>query len=251
LPENNNFMAQKSLLQTLNLVRTLSMRIQYGSIVTDGIGKLGGHVYSKNKGSAYVRTKTKPTNPRTVSQVAQRNRNTTNAQGWRGLTASQILAWNALAAITAKKNKFGSTHFDSGFQLYTQLNNNLATLGLSPISAAPAFIAVTALTSFSFTATHVAGVVTLTFAPAASASVSFVFRATPQYGNGKTFIRGAYRVCGVLVTADASPYIATAMYNSVFPAITAAGQKISASLTPIMITTGQKGLPLAATVVVA
>ena len=84
-------MAQKSLLTTLNLVRILSMRIQWGSLVVDGTGKLGGHVAAKNKGSNYLRTKMKPTNPRTNSQVAQRNRNTTNAQGWRALTASKFL----------------------------------------------------------------------------------------------------------------------------------------------------------------
>ena len=39
------------------------MKIKFGSEVVDGRGKIGGHVYSKNKGGAYKRTKVTPSNP--------------------------------------------------------------------------------------------------------------------------------------------------------------------------------------------
>jgi len=49
--------------QNLNI-----MKIKFGSIVVNGSGKLGGHVYSSNRGGNYVRTLATPSNPQTPAQ---------------------------------------------------------------------------------------------------------------------------------------------------------------------------------------
>ena len=47
-------------------------KIKFGMMMTDARGKLGGQVFSKNKGGAYVRTKVTPSNPQTIAQTTRR-----------------------------------------------------------------------------------------------------------------------------------------------------------------------------------
>jgi len=83
------------------------MKIKFGALVVDGRGKIGGHVASKNRGGAYLRTKVTPVNPQTSFQNAVRNRLTAFAQAWRGLAASQRAAWNSSVSDFSKTDIFG------------------------------------------------------------------------------------------------------------------------------------------------
>jgi len=227
------------------------LRVQWSGVgMVAGSGKIGGHVVAVNKGGAYVRTKRKPTNPRSTSQVNQRNNNTGNAQAWRGLTAAQRTGWANYAAATAKKNHFGETRYSSGFQAFVQANNTLLAIGVATITAAPVPVAVTPITSLSIVADHVTAHLTLTYAPAVPAGYHYIMRATPQYSAGKTFVKQQFRQCGTLVTANASPYESSGKYTTVFPPIANVGQKVSVQLIPVVDATGQRGLPVQATVVV-
>lgn len=112
------------------------MKIVWGALVTDGSGKLGGHVASKNRGGSYLRTKVKPTNAQTPAQMAARESLASFAQGWRGLTEAQRLSFNsAVGNFPIVKN--GKTILMSGEQLYIRLNVNLALIAGSPITTAP------------------------------------------------------------------------------------------------------------------
>ena len=50
------------------------MKIKFGAIVVDGRNKIGGHVMSKNRAGAYMRTKVSPVNPRSLDQMSVRSR---------------------------------------------------------------------------------------------------------------------------------------------------------------------------------
>ena len=78
------------------------MKLKFGAIVTDGRGKIGGHVMSKNRGGAYMRTKVTPSNPRSTAQTTVRSHLTTLSQGWRGLSATAIAAWNSAVSSFTK-----------------------------------------------------------------------------------------------------------------------------------------------------
>ena len=58
------------------------MKLKFGAIVTDGRGKIGGHVASKNRSGAYLRTKVTPSNPNTVAQVQVRSILASLSQSW-------------------------------------------------------------------------------------------------------------------------------------------------------------------------
>lgn len=114
------------------------MLIKFGSIVTDGRGKLGGHVYSKNRGGAYVRTNAIPSNPQTQYQQAGRGRLGGLSQAWSGLTLQEIEAWNAAAPDFPRTNVFGDTKLLSGKNLFVGLNYMLLLVGESRIDSPPA-----------------------------------------------------------------------------------------------------------------
>lgn len=92
--------------------------------MTDGRGKLGGQVASKNRSGAYVRTKVTPTNPSTSYQSAVRQRLASLSKEWGGLTERQRVAWNA-AANSGQWNKndiFGDARRPTGKNLFTGIN---------------------------------------------------------------------------------------------------------------------------------
>lgn len=94
-------------------------------------GKLGGSVYSRNKGGAYIRAYVKPTNANTQAQINARGSFTSAVTAWHGLTDIQKQAWNAFA-ITNFKPKYGSPGVTfTGFNAFASLRQtalNMARL---------------------------------------------------------------------------------------------------------------------------
>ena len=110
------------------------MKIKFGSIVTDGSGKLGGHVYSKNRGGNYVRTNAVPSNPRTAAQILARSRFGQASAGWKALTAQQREAWEEFARINPYTDNLGQQRHLSASAAYTRSSNNLLTVDKAPIT---------------------------------------------------------------------------------------------------------------------
>lgn len=104
-------------------------RIKFGMMMTDARGKLGGHVFTKAKSGATIRTKVTPLNPKTSAQSEARSALSANSQAWRMLSENQRLAWNSAAQEVSKTNAFGDTYFPSGKNYFTQINNNLRNVG--------------------------------------------------------------------------------------------------------------------------
>lgn len=100
------------------------MKIKWGMMMTDGRGKLGGQVASKNRSGSYVRTKVTPVNPNTSFQSAVRQRLSSLSKEWGALTENQRLAWNE-AANSGQWNKndiFGDARRPTGKNLFTGIN---------------------------------------------------------------------------------------------------------------------------------
>lgn len=92
--------------------------------MTDGRGKLGGQVASKNRSGAYVRTKVTPVNPNTSFQSAVRQRLSSLSKEWSALSEDKRLAWNE-AANSGQWNKndiFGDARRPTGKNLFTGIN---------------------------------------------------------------------------------------------------------------------------------
>jgi len=113
------------------------MKIKFGSIVVNGSGKLGGHVYSSNRGGNYVRTLATPSNPQTPAQQLGRQVFTTLTQGWSGLTQAQRNGWDSATDQFERTDQFGDVRQLSGKGLYISLNKELNLIGEAILSNVP------------------------------------------------------------------------------------------------------------------
>lgn len=228
------------------------MKAKFGAIIVAGSGKIGGHVASRNRSGAYLRTKVTPVNPQTSSQLSVRNRLSGISQGWRSLTAAQRASWNQAVGDFAKTDVFGDLKNPSGFNLYQRLNNNLLNIGQSAISSPPLPTAVDYFTSLSLAAEDgtVAESLAITFAPAIAADHSVKVFATAPVSAGVNFVKSEYRQIGVLTNADTSPLDYLSEYQAKFGSTGSAGQKIFIRLVQVENSTGIEGTPLEASAVV-
>lgn len=221
------------------------MKLKFGAIVVDGRGKVGGHVMSKNRAGAYMRTKVSPVNAQTSSQLGVRNRFTNFAQGWRGLTQAQRDAWNAAVSDFAKTDVFGDLKNPTGFNLYQRLNNNLSVVGASAILVPPLPAAVGEVVASSLTAEDgtVAESLSLVLGDAVPAGTAVKVFATAPQSAGKSFVKSEHRLIGTLAAAATTPVNLLADYQAKYGSTGQAGQKIFVKIVAINTTTGQSGTP--------
>jgi len=227
------------------------MKMKFGAIVVDGRGKIGGHVASKNRGGAYLRTKVTPVNAQTGYQNAIRNRFTTLSQGWRGLTPTERDAWNAAVADYARTNIFGDLHQPTGFNLYQRLNNNLVTIGEAAITTPPLPSAVGEVTAVSLAIAAGAGTMSLVMGAVVPAGTNVKVFATAPVSAGKSFVKSEYRLIDILAPAAATPVNLKAAYEAKFGSVGVAGQKVFVKLTAVNAATGQEGTPSSVSGIVA
>lgn len=112
--------------------------IKFGGGITEMRGSMAGNVYSRNRYGAYIRARTKPTNPNTAAQQAVRQSLTTLTTRWaQTLTAAQRAAWNLYGATVAMQNRLGESTFLSGANHYLRSNSLLLRDGQTLVDAGP------------------------------------------------------------------------------------------------------------------
>lgn len=112
--------------------------IKFGMMMTDARGKLGGQVFSKNRGGNYVRTNVVPNNPQTSLQGSIRSMFATISSRWSQLTEVQRAGWQAQVQKFERTNVFGDRKVLSGKALFQSLNTELRNAGKAIIEDAPA-----------------------------------------------------------------------------------------------------------------
>lgn len=217
------------------------MKAKFGSIVVDGRGKLGGHVYSKNRGGSYVRTKVTPVNPQSVAQMEVRAFFTQLSQGWRELTANQRAAWNGAVENFQRTDIFGDLKKPSGINLYVRLNQNILNAGGAVISDPPAPGVTPDTVVFTTAPDSAPQTFALAFAPTpVPADTAYVVEATANLSPGKSFLKNQYRIISVLAAAAATPANILAAYQAKFGNLVGA-QKVGVRVTAVNLLTGIKG----------
>jgi len=98
-------------------------------------GKLGGNVYSRNKGGPYVRMHAVPTNPNTARQQATRNWMSWCATAWATtLTEEQRETWREWAQTHTWKNSLGQDIALTALDWYTMVNSRLLDVADTPLT---------------------------------------------------------------------------------------------------------------------
>ena len=112
-------------------------KIKLGAIVVDMRGKSNGHVFSKNRGGAYMRTKVTPSNPQTTSQMSIRGIFASISSAWSSLTEANRASWNGLVTSYARTDVFGDLRNPTGKNLFQRLNQNLEISRQAQLTVCP------------------------------------------------------------------------------------------------------------------
>ena len=194
-------------------------KIKFGMMMTDASGKLGGQVFSKNRGGSYVRTKVTPINPQSVAQSAIRNVFAAISQGWSALTDAQRQSWNAAVDSYGKTDVFGDIRNPSGKNLFQRLNQNLAIsnqTGLVVVGLPDAIPLANPSTALLDSANNEIGIPT---SGDVTGSMVVVW-ATPPLSAGTRFVRNRLRQIAVITGGDEIEYLVSDEYINKFGAFT-------------------------------
>jgi len=185
-------------------------RIKFGMMMTDARGKLGGHVFSKTKSGAAVRTKVTPLNPQTTAQALARSLFGVVSQSWRLLSDTNRASWNNATLDIAKTNVFGDQYFSSGKNYFQEINTNLLSVGEAALETAPAVITppIVVITSMEVHAGTSFPEIDVEYnEPAPGGDGYIIYEATPQASAGKNNFSGKFRRIAV---TDTTAYISAA-----------------------------------------
>ncbi|MCK5439380.1 MAG: hypothetical protein KAI97_05525 [Gemmatimonadetes bacterium] len=105
---------------------------------TDLSGSVGGIVASHNRGGAYFRNRSIPTNPNSVQQQAVRGIMASLTSHWNNtLTAAQRTAWDTYALNVELPNSLGDPRNVGGLGMYIRSNVGRIQATFGRIDAAP------------------------------------------------------------------------------------------------------------------
>lgn len=103
-------------------------KVLYGAIVTELKGKINGQVFQGGNVGYVLRNKGyTPGISNNLRQFANSNL-TAVTTAWRTLSDADRSAWNAIAGSWPFTNKFGTTYYGSGFQVFVAYNTALLTM---------------------------------------------------------------------------------------------------------------------------
>jgi len=216
------------------------MKMKFGALVVAGSGKIGGHVASKNRGGAYLRTKTTPNNPQTTAQQNARALLGSLSQIWSTLTNEQRLSFDNAVASFATTDIFGDIRNPSGINLFVKLNANLGNIGESPILTAPAKVETVSAIMTDATGSWNLSYFYLLFADASLNNKTVLVSATAPMTQGTKFVKNKLRVIGYFEVTAGQIDVKDA-YEAKFGAAPV-GANIIFSAKEIT-TTGQAGVP--------
>lgn len=109
-----------------------------GEITGTMSGSIGAKTASHNKGGAYFRTKSTPTNPNTTRQQAIRSAFGSLVNAWQNtLTVANRAAWEAYAAAVSMTDKLGQEIYLSGQNHFIRSNTPRLQAGLAAVTAGP------------------------------------------------------------------------------------------------------------------
>ena len=217
--------------------------MKFGALVVDGRGKIGGHVASKNRGGAYLRTKVTPVNAQTSYQLGVRSRFTGFSQGWRALTAGQRDAWNAAVSDFQKTDIFGDLRSPTGFNLFQRLNNNLSVCGVAQINVPPLPSAVGAIFILLLEKINSENSFTIVFTSSLPANTAIKIYATAPLSAGKSFVKSEFRLILVATSLDIDSKNIHNSFVAKFGTQGLVGQKVFVKCIAVNIITGQTGTP--------
>ena len=199
-------------------------KIKLGAIVVDMRGKSNGHVFSRNRGGAYMRTKITPSNPQSTFQMSVRGIFAAISSAWSALTATNRQSFENLVSSYARTDIFGDLRNPTGKNLFQRLNQNLELTGQAQLTTCPEPSEVPFANVTSSSANFSTPLFEIVLGGVTTGS-KLMFFATPPLSQGTKFVKNKLRLIDVQNGGNAGSFDITAVYVSRLGALSA-GQNI-------------------------
>ena len=225
------------------------MKIQWSGLgITDGRGKIGGNVLSRNASGAYARKNTAGTNPNTPLQQFVRAIFATISTGWRNMTQGQRDAWNLVKDEWPQVNSLGQTFTLTGQQLYMKLNNSLMQVGLPAIVIAPSKTTTYSPSELTVANSNAAQTLVATIndpinAGVVPAEVTPAIYVTPPVSQGQNQLDGKFEFLDLLAPGAGPVLDISAAYTAKYGVIPV-NSKIGVEFVGVTTATGERGVPV-------
>lgn len=178
-------------------------KIKTTAIIAGISGSLAGTVFATNRGGAYMRTKTTPSNPQSAAQSAVRAIWSLVSKNWKALSEANRKAWSGVVDQYKSTDVFGDLKTPSGSNLFQKINVNLSTIGapnldLPAVPAgveAPAVVELTADSGLGIMAVQLADDLV---SASAGLFIESIGGVSPGKNNVKNLFRGVYTNIGAI-----------------------------------------------------
>jgi hypothetical protein len=187
-------------------------------------GKRGLYVSQGGRYGQISRILAIPANPRTTGQLNVRQHLAAYAMQWRQLEELERLAWINMAKTRQSKARLGQSGPLTGEQFFIQINCNLATMGVTPVTVPPASAAFPALVPSTLEITNVANVIAIKMACATDPTEYTIIRGAPPQSEG-IYSCNNFRVLGECPQPTDGKANITSLYTAKF-GIPVVGQKL-------------------------
>ena len=191
--------------------------IKFSSVVSEARGSVGGTTYSRNRGGAYIRSRTTPVQPTSTLQSDAKAVFAAAVNSWTNvLTATERAGWDSYAAAVPYTDTFGSTRYYTGQQRYVQaytagvnaglLATRFATAPTTLTEAANVLPASITINQGASTADATAKIPAITTQSGAVAGDIVIVNFGEQITKAVTYFKGPYRYAAKSTFVSGSTY---------------------------------------------
>lgn len=214
-----------------------------GPVIGQISGRIGGTVFSHNRGGAYIRNGAIPTRSTSIYAEAAKNRLAVHSAAWASLSDPDQMAWKLWATQNPVTNRLGDQITLSGHGAYVQLNITIALAGGTPIDIPPVVAPPTALLTLATVVDISTGLdISYTATPLAATEVLFVEAAISD-NPGVSYVDNLFKLIGVSPAAQASPILTETMLELRFGTVQP-GQRVFYRCSVVSDATGLRSQPL-------
>lgn len=222
--------------------------VQYGTIVTNLKGKVGGNVFQGGKSGNIAKIKAATTHESKLTKAdAGRIINTPQVTAeiaglWRLLTDAERASWDTNAVNFPAYNRFGEAYTPSGYQVFVTLNFQIKRLAGSLAYTCPMPVTINPMPVFSIAQPDLTSL-DVTWAGGIQTDCNIRVEATQPMGAGRKPKNSFFKVIAQWDDATSSPEDLFPSYAAVFGSFPV-GAKIYFRFTSYSIISGQRGVPV-------
>lgn len=180
--------------------------IRTGGIVGQISGSIAGTTYSHNKGGAYIRNRSIPTNPSSSAQMQARANLASVSTDWQNLTTAQRLAWEEWARQNPITNALGDTILKTGHQSFVGLNSRILLDSGTQILVPPVVARPDGFLTAVQDGDIGAGDTDLTFSAALASGNKVELWGAVTNSAGITYVKNLLKFIGFSAVDEASPW---------------------------------------------